>query len=105
MSLVFGLIFVAFLAFVMWSMFSKAGKGKMLGGSILSSASQEITQSKGIQSTAIRAHTIQAKDGSRHVGLELSQNAKLSARMIPIKLTKHEAETLSTMLSEVANDV
>ena len=97
-------LFLAFFAFVMWSIFSKAGKGRMLGGSILRSASQEISKSQGIVTTSLRAHVIEAKDGSRHVGLELSKNAKLSASMTPFKLTRYETETLINMLREVASE-
>lgn len=98
---IFPIVFIGFFAFVLWSMFSKSGKGRMLGGTIITTAKDEITTSSGISKTALRAHAIEAKNGTKHVGLELSQNAKLAASMTPIKLSKQEAETLIAMLREV----
>jgi ABC-type Na+ efflux pump permease subunit len=97
------IIFFGFFAFVLWSMFSKAGKGRMLGGTIIDTAKDEITSNEGIAKTALRAHVVEAKNGTKHVGLELSQNAKLAASMTPIKLSKKEAETLIGMLREVVD--
>ncbi|GJM08389.1 MAG: hypothetical protein DHS20C11_06650 [Lysobacteraceae bacterium] len=98
---IFPIMFVAFFAFIMWSMFSKAGKGRMLGGVIIDTAKDEITIKRGIAKMALRAHVVEARNGRRHVGLELSQNAKLGASMTPIKLSRHEAEALIGMLREV----
>ena len=92
-----------FFAYVLWSMFSKKGKGKMLGGTIIDTAKDEIVQKKGVATMALRAHVIEAKDGTRHVGLELSENAKLAASVTPIKLSKKEAETLIGMIRETAD--
>lgn len=97
------LAFVAFFVFIFWSLFSKSGKGRLLGGKILTTAKDEIIKKEGISKTALRAHLVEAKDGTKHVGLELSQNAKLAASMTPIKLSKQEAETLISMIREVAD--
>jgi hypothetical protein len=97
------LIFFGFMGFVLWSMFSKTGKGRMLGGKIVHTANDEILQTQGMNKTAIRAHLIETKSGSKHVGIELSDNAKLAASMRPIKLTKQEAESLINMIKEVAD--
>lgn len=75
----------------------------MLGGTIIDTAKDEITTSEGIAKIALRAHVVEAKNGAKHVGLELSQNAKLAASMTPIKLSKQEAETLIGMLREVVD--
>ncbi|RNC83166.1 MAG: hypothetical protein ED557_10670 [Balneola sp.] len=91
------------MAFVFWSMFSKKGKGRMLGGSIIHTSSEEIIQTKGIAKSVIRTHVVEAKNGSKHIGIELSENAKLAASMTPIKLTKEEAQKLVRMITEVAN--
>lgn len=100
----FPIIFVAcFFTFIFWSMFSKKGKGRMLGGSIIHTSSEEIIHTKGIAKSVIRAHVVETKGGSKHIGIELSENAKLAASMKPIKLTKEEAQKLIRMLSEVAN--
>ncbi len=97
------LIFFGFMGFVLWSLFSKTGKGRMLGGKIVYTANDEIVQTQGINKTAIRAHLIETKSGSKHVGIELSDNAKLAASMRPIKLSKQEADTLAAMIKEMAN--
>ncbi len=100
-SSIFLIIFIGFMAFVFWSMFSKKGKGRMLGGTIIHTAKYEVVQTEGIAKTIIRAHVIETKTGSKHVGLELSESAKLAVSMTPIKLTKQEAESLIYMVKEV----
>ncbi|WP_221801519.1 hypothetical protein [Oceanobacter mangrovi] len=95
------LIFFGFMGFVLWSMFSKTGKGRILGGKIVHTANDEIIQAQGTNKTTIRAHVIETNSGSKHVGIELSDNAKLAASMRPIKLTKQEAESLINMIKEV----
>lgn len=104
-GILFPLVFAAFFAFVLWSAFSRKGKGRMLGGSIETTAAHQVSRADGLVKTTIRAHTIVANDGSRHVGLELSRNAKLGFQVTPIKLTRQEAETLIHMLREVTNQV
>ncbi|MEO2266820.1 hypothetical protein V1358_05870 [Pseudoalteromonas sp. YIC-656] len=96
-------IFFGFMGFVLWSMFSKTGKGLMLGGKIVHTANDEITQTQGIKKTAIRVHLIETKSGTKQVGIELSDNAKLAASMTPIRLSKQEAETLINMIKEVTD--
>ena len=95
--------FAAFFGFVLYSMFSKKGKGMMMGGDIVDTATDEIAQTSGMLSTRIRAHVIQPKSGVKHVSLEISENAKLGASMKPVRLSKQEAETLIGMLNEVVS--
>ena len=96
-------LFAGFFAFVLYSMFSKKGKGRMMGGDIVDTATNEIAQSSGMLSTKIRAHVIQPKSGAKHVSLEISENAKLGASMKPVRLSKQEAQTLIGMLNEVVS--
>lgn len=103
MDNIFILVFAAFFVFVLYSMFSKRGKGMMLGGEIVDTATSEIDQSSGMLSTKIRAHVIRSKTGNKHIGIEISENAKLGASMKPLKLTKREAEKLIGMLNEVVS--
>ncbi len=100
---IFYVVFVAFFLFVMYSIFSKKGKGKMMGGEIVETSANEIVQSSGILTTTIRTHVIKSKTGGRHIGIEISENAKLGASMKPIKLSKQEAEKLIGMLSEAVS--
>lgn len=91
------------LVFFCWSLFSKAGKGRLLGGTIVDTANDEITTKGGLAKVALRAHVVQTKNGSKHIGLEVFQNSKLAVNLTPINLTKQEAETLIGMLREVAD--
>jgi hypothetical protein len=75
----------------------------MLGGTIIHTSSEEIIHNKGIVKSIIRAHLIETKSGSKHVGIELSDNAKLAASMRPIKLDREEAEILIRMIRDIAN--
>lgn len=75
----------------------------MLGGTIIHTSSEEIIHTKGIAKSVIRAHLIETKNGTKHVGIELSDNAKLAVSMRPIKLDKEEAERLIRMIREIAN--
>jgi hypothetical protein len=91
---------ILFFGYVFYSMFSKQGKGRMLGGTITETATEEIVQKSGMLTTAIRTHVVETKNGDKRVGIEISENAKFGASFKPIKLTKMEAETLIRMLSE-----
>jgi hypothetical protein len=91
------------IGFVLYTMFTKSGKGRMLGGTIIDSSSEEIIQKSGMLTTAIRAHVVESKTKGKHVGLEISEGAKLGASFKPIKLSKPEAETLIRMLSEAVS--
>jgi len=94
-------VFVAIAGFALFTLFTSRGKGLMFGGRIVASASDEIRQSSGLLTTTLRAHVVEASGGSKHVGIEISENAKLGASFKPLKLSKGEAETLIRMLSEV----
>lgn len=102
-SYIFPIVFIGFFVFIFWSMFSKSGKGRLLGGTIIHTANDEIIQTKGIAKSTIRAHLVETKSGSKHIGIELSESAKLAASMKPIKLTKEEAEKLIRMIQEIAD--
>ena len=95
------LLFLGFSGYALWSMFSKSGRGRMLGGEIIDSAADEIVQKEGALTSTIRAHVIQTTSNTKHVGLEISENAKLGASFRPMKLSKKEAETLVKMINEV----
>lgn len=75
----------------------------MLGGEIIGTAKDDIQQSSGMLTTKIRAYVIQSKSGNKHIGLEISENAKLGASLKPIKLSKQEAEKLIGMLNDVVS--
>lgn len=91
---------VFFFLYVLYTMFSKRGRGNLLGGTIIDSSREEITQKVGMIKTTIRAHVIESKTKNKHIGLEIAATSILSADIKPIKLSKSEAETLVRMLRE-----
>ena len=95
--------FVVFGGMVAFTLFTSRGKGLMLGGKIMATASEEVRQSSGMLTTTVRAHVVEARGGGKHVGIEISENAKLGASFKPLKLSKGEAETLIGMLNEVVS--
>jgi len=94
------IIAIGIIGYVFYSMFTKSGKGKMLGGTIVETTSEEIEQKSGMLTTTVRAHVVEASAGNKHVGLEISEGAKLGASYKPVKLSRSEAETLVRMLNE-----
>ena len=94
-------MFVVIGGAVTFGLFTKRGKGMMLGGRIVHSARDEVRQSRGLLRTALRAHVVEARDGNRHVGIEIYESAKLGASFKPVQLSRSEARTLIGMLEEV----
>ena len=95
--------FVMLVAGYVRSKFLKQGKGRMLGGKIIDTTTEEIVQKSFLLTTSIRAHVVESKNNEKLVGLEISGNSILGPSFKPIKLTKTEAEKLAKMLSETAN--
>ncbi len=91
---------VGFIAFFIYSVFSKSGKGRMFGGKIIESIDKSITSKKGMSKTKIKLHVIEKKKGENCVGIELSQSAVLAWSMTPITLTKSDAKLMIDMLNE-----
>lgn len=98
------LFFVVFIAYFVFSIFTKKGKGRLLGGTIVRTIGTEIKQSKGITRTTIRAHIIDMKHHAENsISIELNQHAFLGWSMNAMTLTKSEAKTLIEMLQEAAD--
>ncbi|NIQ16599.1 MAG: hypothetical protein GTO02_20095, partial [Candidatus Dadabacteria bacterium] len=93
-------IFIAFFGYFIYTIFTKSGKGKMFGGEIVKTLDRHIEKRDGIQTIKIKIHVIKPKDRphERDIGIELTQSAKLSWNMIPIKLNSSEAKDLSLMI-------
>ncbi|TGD70531.1 hypothetical protein E4634_21015 [Mangrovimicrobium sediminis] len=91
---------VVFFIFVMYSMFTRKGRGMILGGNIVSTSGEEIEQKSGMISRRILSHTVEAKDGTKHVGIEISENAMLGKSLKSIRLSRQEAEKFVRMLNE-----
>jgi len=104
MEVLVPLFFLCFIAYFVFSIFTKKGKGRLLGGKIVRTIDTEIKQSKGIARTTIRAHVIDRKKSVENsISIELNQHAFLAWSMMPINLSKEEAKTLVSMLQEAIN--
>ena len=91
---------LAFVSYFVFSVFTKKGRGKMMGGTIVETISTEVVQKEGMQTTTISAHVIQPKRGIPHVALEIHEKSKFGFSIRPIQLQREEARTLIRMLDE-----
>ena len=104
MEILVPLFFAVFITYFVFSIFTKKGKGRLLGGRIIRTIDTEIKQSKGITRTTIRAHVINTKhEAENSISIELNQHAFLGWSMNAMSLTKSEAKILISMLQEAAN--
>ena len=95
------LLFFAALGWTIWSLFTKRGRGRMLGGQIIATATGEIVIKDDPVTSTLMVHAIEAKNGQRHIGIEISDRSIISAHVTPIQLSKSEAESLVRMLNEM----
>lgn len=94
------IFFFGFVAFFIYSAFTKSGRGRMFGGKILKTSDDSIVQESGINKTTIKVHLIEKNHGEKCVGVEIIDNAKLAWSMRPITFSKAEAQQLVSMLNE-----
>jgi hypothetical protein len=99
----FYLVFAGIFVFVLYSLFTKHGKGRMLGGTITETLPDEIVQKKGMVTTTVRVHVVDSNQPEKLVGVEISESAKLGASFKPISLSKSDALKLAGMLNEAAS--
>lgn len=99
----FYLIFAGIFAFALYSLFTKHGKGRMMGGTITETLPDEIVQKKGIVTTTIKVHVIDSNQSEKLVGVDISESAKLGASFKPISLSKTDAQKLAHMLNDAAS--
>ena len=88
----FYLFFFGFIAFFLYSVFTKHGRGRMFGGKIVGTLNESIVQTSGINKTIMKIHLIEKKSGEKHVGVDLTDNAKLAWSMRPLTFTQSEAK-------------
>ena len=62
MELLFPLFFFGFIAYFVFTVFTKKGKGRLFGGRIVKTIDKEIKQKKGISNSTIRVHVIEKKN-------------------------------------------
>jgi len=98
MEFLFPILFFGLVGYFIFMIFTKKGRGMILGGKIVKTIDDEIKQREGIGSTTIRVHVIERKKQIDHsVAIELNQHAYLAWSMMPIKLSKDEARQLISM--------
>ena len=102
-NLIFYIFFFGILAFIVYSVFTKGGKGFLFGGKIIETLNDSIIQKRGITKTTIKIHIIEKKQKEKYVGIELTENAKLSWSMKPVTISKEDAQKLVNMLNDAIN--
>ena len=96
----FWVFFVAFAAYIAYSLFTKRGKGRMFGGEIIETLQPTISKKRGMMRTNIKVHLVKPRDrpNERDVGIEMSHSAMLAWSMTPITLTAREAAQLKELI-------
>ncbi|MCK9200718.1 MAG: hypothetical protein M0P59_04400 [Gallionella sp.] len=103
----FVLVFVLlFLAWFIFLMFTKKGKGLFFGGNIVETIGDKVGSKRGIVNANVKVHVIETNlpiPNKYQVGLELSQSSVASYQMMPVTLSINEAKVLINMLNEAVN--
>lgn len=97
-------IFVAFMAFVFWSVFSRKGRSRQFGGDFAwSSKPYVIDESSGGKQTLI-VHRVQPANAAEPstVGVELRFKSLLAFSMTPLSLSAEDARKLAHDLKRAA---
>ena len=98
-------LFYAFLALVLgnlaWRYFrSGSFTGAMLGGKIKREIGQVAIASGVASSQNLKVHAMESSDGESFVGIALVSKAPLAASMVPIKLSRSQAQELARLLQQ-----
>lgn len=101
----FEYLFWAFFAFALanmaWRYFrSGSFTGAMLGGTIKREIGQVAIASGSVSSQNLKVHAMESSDGESFVGLALVSKAPLAASMVPIKLSRSQAQDLVRLLQQ-----
>jgi hypothetical protein len=101
----FEYIFFAIFALVVgnfaWRYFRSGSlTGAMLGGKITREVGQVSITSSTASSKSLKVHCMESSDGNSFVGLSLISKAPLAASMVPIKLSKSQAQELAQLLQQ-----
>ena len=98
-------LFYAFFTFALgnlaWRYFrSGSFTGAMLGGKIKREVGQ-VAIAKGVASSQnLKVHAMESSEGESFVGIAIVSKAPLAASMIPIKLSKSQAQDLARLLQQ-----
>ncbi len=98
-------LFLAVFAFAVvnlaWRYFrSGSFTGAMLGGKIKRDVGQVSIASGGATSKSLKINVMESNEGDSFVGLVYASKAPLGASMVPIKLSKSQAQQLVTLLQQ-----
>ncbi|WGL17729.1 hypothetical protein PVT68_05390 [Microbulbifer bruguierae] len=91
-----------FFGLAVWQLFTKNGRGKVLGGSIVETLSEQVVYKKGAKTTEITVHVIAHGMPQKLVGIEIKEKAFAGFSLKPISLSKAEALRLAKLLTEAA---
>lgn len=88
-----------------WLLFTKRGKGWILGGEILHTISKQIITPYRIQTRKITIHKLLSfkSPPEKLVGIEITHPTLMGFSFFPISLTTTEARELITLLEEALN--
>ena len=87
---------VLFVGFIGYTVMSKKGRGRLLGGQIVESISPSVRKKRGSVTTTVQIHRIQLKGDNRpnHIAVEICSRALLGFTIAPITLTESETKQL-----------
>ena len=95
------LIPIAVVLFILFSIFTKRGKGFLFNGRITKTIEGKIKETGGLNNISIHVHVIESSSESEAgVGLEIHQSAILGWSVTPINLSKTNAKQLISMLQQ-----
>ena len=97
------LFFLGFMGYVIFSAFSKRGRGKMLGGKIVWSGKYHLIDEHKFSGSKshVQVHAIETKPNEApKVGIELRHKAYTAFSVQPISLTLEQASEISEELKQ-----
>jgi hypothetical protein len=103
-KLILLLFFVAIAGLVFFQLFTRRGREWMLGGRIGRTYGTPIVLRRGMTTTTIRIHSVEAKHlgDSPRVGIEIANRAALAASTTPLTLSQDDARALGDALKEAS---
>jgi hypothetical protein len=97
MEFIAPILFAAFFGYVLWTLFSRKGRGKALGGEIVWSGPEKKVGGTSLSKEVVTVHLIRTSNPSDpfSIGVEYRATALMAASTTPIKLTTEQAGELA----------
>lgn len=98
------LAFIAFMAFIVWSVFSRKGRSRQFGGNFAWSSEPYVIDESSGGKQAVIVHRVQPFELTEphKVGLELRFTSALAFSMTPLSLSAEQARRLAHDLEKAA---